>query len=81
MDAVSQAAATPGRDTVRQVHLRQKRWGRQGQTIEIGTILNVREPAFKAWRHASAEHVGDHSREFQSLSYATRGGLPRTHIV
>jgi hypothetical protein len=42
---------------VHQVHLQPKRCNRQGQTIEIGTMLNVRDPALKAWRRANAKCV------------------------
>lgn len=42
---------------IHQLHLQPKRWNRQGQTIEVGTILNVRDPALKAWRNANADRV------------------------
>lgn len=42
---------------VHQVHLQPKRWNRQGQSVEFGTMLNVREPALEAWRHANTDRV------------------------
>jgi hypothetical protein len=42
---------------VHQVHLQPKRWNRQGQSAEFGTMLNVRDPALKAWRHTNTDRV------------------------
>jgi hypothetical protein len=59
---------------VHQLHLQPKHWNRQGQTIEVSTVLNVREPALSAWRKANAHRVRQPADDFvcgHLLGYAS----------